>query len=271
MEATEITSSSNERLKRWKRIVSSPRHLRRERATLAEGFHLAMATRDARCPVSAIRLRADCPEEASRLAREVFDETASQGRAPRLFVIDPPLYEGIAPVEAGSGIMLEVALPGEPDRASLRGRDALYLDGVQDAGNAGTLIRTAVASGVRVIAASRKTACLWSPKVIRAAMGAHFGATVLEGVEPGELKALFGARNLAADARGGRDIWAEKGWEKGPTVWMMGAEGPGLSDAALDAADLRLYIPIEPETESLNVGAAAAVCLFEQRRRRLAR
>lgn len=166
--------------------------------------------------------------------------------------------------------MIEIDLPEKPaadDR--IRKSDVLYLDGVQDAGNAGTLIRTAVASGVRVIAVSRKTASLWAPKVMRSAMGAHFGAVILEGIEPSEAKTLFDGRFLAADARGGHDIYAEEGWEKGPTVWMMGAEGPGLSDAALEVADERLYIPIESETESLNVAAAAAVCLFEQRRRRL--
>ena len=65
------------------------------------------------------------------------------------------------------------------------------------------------------------------------------------------------------------DLYATADWEKANVVWMMGAEGPGLSEEALTCADQRLYIPIEHDCESLNVGAAAAVCLFELRRRRL--
>ena len=147
--------------------------------------------------------------------------------------------------------------------------DVLYLDGVQDPGNVGTLIRSAVAAGIKTIAANRETAALWSPKALRAGMGAHFAATIYENVEPRELAGAFDAKRLAADARGGSDLYATADWEKANVVWMMGAEGPGLSEEALTCADQRLYIPIEHDCESLNVGAAAAVCLFELRRRRL--
>ena len=122
---------------------------------------------------------------------------------------------------------------------------------------------------MKVIAASRETAALWSPKALRAGMGAHFGATLYENVSVSDLIEAFEARRLAADARGGADIYRTEGWHEGHTVWMMGAEGPGLSENALAAADKRLYIPIEKDCESLNVAAAASVCLFEQRRRRL--
>ena len=101
-------------------------------------------------------------------------------------------------------------------------------------------------------------------------MGAHFSARLFENVEPHELGEAFDAVRLAADARGGSDLYETAEWEKTATVWMMGAEGPGLSDKALNVADRRLYIPIESGCESLNVGAAAAVCLFEQKRRRIA-
>ena len=271
MLAIDITSASNDRFKTWKKVSASPRAIRKEGVTLAEGLHLAMAARDARVPVRAVILKAGRRDaETDDLAQAIADESTVQGVQTKVFFLDDQLFEEISPVEHGAGIMIEIDLPEKPaadDR--IRKSDVLYLDGVQDAGNAGTLIRTAVASGVRVIAASRKTASLWAPKVMRSAMGAHFGAVILEGIEPFEAKTLFDGRFLAADARGGHDIYAEEGWEKGPTVWMMGAEGPGLSDAALEVADERLYIPIESETESLNVAAAAAVCLFEQRRRRL--
>lgn len=145
----------------------------------------------------------------------------------------------------------------------------MYLDGVQDAGNVGTILRTALASGVRYAALSPKTSRVWSPKVLRAAMGAHFSMTLFEDVPAENLAQIFSSKRLAADARGGSDLFRSEGWEKSPTVWMFGAEGPGLSDEALSVSKERFLIPIESDCESLNVAAAAAVCLFEQKRRRL--
>lgn len=265
MEALTITSDANPRVKRWKKIHAQPRSIRKEGACLAEGLHLAMSARDAGLAPSAVILRDGARDpEADALAAQL-------ARAPgcKLYLLSEPIYESIAPVEKGAGIMMELPLPATGDPGDYADRDVLYLDGVQDAGNAGTLIRTAVASGVSVIAASPRTACLWSSKVLRSAMGAHFGAVILENLPVKEMAKIFKGRKLAADARGGEDIFLAQGWEEGSTVWLMGAEGPGLSDEALEVSDKRLYIPIEAATESLNVGAAAAVCLFEQRRRRL--
>jgi TrmH family RNA methyltransferase len=83
------------------------------------------------------------------------------------------------------------------------------------------------------------------------------------------MRARFSGSILAADGGGGDDLYAP-GWEGPPTLWLFGAEGRGLSDSARAIADRRLRIPVDRGVESLNVAAAAAVCLFEQRRRRIA-
>lgn len=176
-----------------------------------------MAARDARVPVRAVILKAGRRDaETDDLAQAIADESTVQGVQTKVFFLDDQLFEEISPVEHGAGIMIEIDLPEKPaadDR--IRKSDVLYLDGVQDAGNAGTLIRTAVASGVRVIAASRKTASLWAPKVMRSAMGAHFGAVILEGIEPSEAKTLFDGRFLAADAGEGTTSMPRKAGKKG--------------------------------------------------------
>ncbi len=267
MQLKAISSAANERFKYWKKLNESARACRKAGATLAEGIHLAQVVLEHGSDVRAVMIRENsATEEALALAREL----SRSCNAP-VFELAPALYDAVSPVERGVGLALEVgiAVPDRPARPIEA--DALYLDGVQDTGNAGTLIRTAVASGVRHIAASPATACLWSAKVLRAGMGAHFGAVIYENVEPEDLRSLFSGTRLAADARGGMDLFRTSGWERGRTVWMMGAEGPGLSERALRVADARYLIPIEAACESLNVGAAAAVCLFEQRRRRLAR
>ena len=238
-----IESEANAKFKRWKKLARDARAVRKERATLMEGIHLMQVALESGCRVNAVLIDAD---RASREARELALELCRKSGAD-LFALSPALYDQLSPVEHGVGVMCEAAVPPAPADDAWKSADALYLDGVQDAGNAGTLIRTAVAAGVRVVAASPVAATLWSPKVMRAGMG-------------------------AADARGGEDLFlAADDVAEGPVCWLMGAEGPGVSDAGLEAADRRFYIPIEAACESLNVGAAAAVCLFDTRRRRFAR
>ena len=229
---TFINSAANDNIKRWRKISEHPRGAKKIGTTLAEGIHLAEVICQKRPLTRAVVVRENnVQSDVLALAERVAEATGAKLQ---------PIAE-----------------------------DALYLDGGQDAGNMGTLIRTALAAGVRHIAASSGSAGFWAPKVLRAGMGAHFSAKLYDNVSAGEIHTLFAGRVLAADARGGMDLFRTPGWEKGPVVWMMGAEGPGLSLKALAVADERYLIPIEEACESLNVGAAAAVCLFEQRRRRL--
>lgn len=264
-----LESEANARVKRWKKLAADARSIRRERATLLEGIHLLQTALEhpQQAKISALML---AEESATAEARALAESAARAFNAP-LFVLAERLYAAISPVEHGAGCMAEMAIPEPAPIERWANEDALYLDGVQDAGNAGTLIRTAAASGVKVVAASVGTAALWTPKVLRAGMGAHFSVQIAEGVSPQALSAGYRGLIAAADARGGEDLFAAADYAEGPVCWIMGAEGPGVSEAALAAARCRFYIPIEAGVESLNVGAAAAVCLFDARRRRLER
>lgn len=262
---TVINSAANENIKRWRKIAEHPRGAKKIGTTLAEGIHLAEVICAKRPETRSVIIRENnVNAEVLRLAENVAESTGA-----RLLVVADKLYDAVCPVETGTGIMVEVAASFAERPVQPIAEDALYLDGVQDAGNVGTLIRTALAAGIRHIAASSGSAGFWAPKVLRAGMGAHFSAKLYDNVSAGDIHTLFAGRVLAADARGGMDLFRTPGWEEGPVVWMMGAEGPGLSTAALSVADERYLIPIEEACESLNVGAAAAVCLFELRRRRL--
>lgn len=271
-----IESSANPKLKRWRKIAREARAMRREGSTLVEGLHLLEVVLEAldnpnrsqRPDVRAVMISEHATDEAGDLAIRLAERAGV-----RVYGLLGSLYDELSPVEHGAGCMCEIALPVEnPEDDTPWSDDLLYLDGVQDAGNAGTLVRTAVAAGVRTIVASPKTAQLWSPKVLRAGMGAHFGARIIENVTAETLRSRFAGRILAADARGGEDLFAADDYTAaGSVCWVMGAEGPGVSEEALAVADARYYIPIEKACESLNVGAAAAVCLFDARRRRLTR
>ena len=263
-----IESDANPRLKRWRRLALEAKAVRREGATVLEGIHLLQTVLEhPEVKINAVML----PEGRATAEAKALAERAAQTAGTRLYVLSDRLYDAISPVENGVGVMCEIALPAAPAPEKWAAADALYLDGVQDAGNVGTLIRTAAAAGVRVVVAGPGTAGLWTPRVLRAGMGAHFAVDLAEGISIEKFRADYRGRLLAADARGGVNLFEAPDYTAaGPICWLMGAEGPGLSVKALELADERYWIPISRSVESLNVGAAAAVCLFDAARRRLA-
>lgn len=256
-----ISSADNPLVRRLRRLADSPRAGRETERSIAEGLHLVESALAAKVPITAVVIS----EAASASVRALAD-VAAEGAGVRVAELSRSLYGSIAPVEHGAGILIEILIP-RPRLPIGQGADAVYLDGIQDPGNAGTLLRTAAAAGIQHVAASTGTVFLWAPKVLRAAMGAHFALSIHEDVPPERLVAAFDAERIAADAGGGDSLYTAS-WGLGSTVWMFGSEGRGLSAAASGLAQRRLRIPIAGAVESLNVGAAAAVCLFEQRRRR---
>jgi TrmH family RNA methyltransferase len=256
-----ISSADNPLVRRLRRLADSPRAGRETERSIAEGVHLVESALAARVSITAVVIS----EAASAPVRALAEATAERAAA-RVAELSRTLYDSIAPVEHGAGILIEIVIP-RPQLPIGQGADAVYLDGIQDPGNAGTLLRTAAAAGIQHVVASTGTVFLWAPKVLRAAMGAHFAVSLYEDVPPEHLVAAFDAERIAADAGGGEPLY-EASWGQRPTVWMFGSEGQGLSAAASGLAQRRVRIPIASAVESLNVGAAAAVCLFEQRRRR---
>jgi len=258
-----IDSAANATFKSWLRLATQPREAVAQGRSLAEGLHLAEAAAAADVPVEAVLLRRGCHDaEAERRGADFA------ARGARVFELAAELYDRISPVQHGVGLMLVVTLPCRelPVRLAC---DLVYLDGVQDPGNAGTLLRTAAAAGIGTVLASPATAALWAPKTLRAGQGAQFRLRIHEQVAPAELPAMFDGDWIGADASGGEPLWTTE-ISSGPIGWIFGAEGSGLSSAALAICRRRVMIPIDSTVESLNVAAAAAICLFERRRRLLA-
>ena len=169
-----IRSAANAEFKRWRRLAGNTRFMKAQGRTLAEGLHLARAALDAGHPVAAALVRAGASGAELEACLARID-------AARVHELAPALFDALAPVERGSGLMLEVPF----DRGSAPRRlagDAMYLDGVQDPGNIGALLRVAAAAGVGAVLAAPTTAALWSPKALRAGQGAHFGLELVEDV-----------------------------------------------------------------------------------------
>jgi TrmH family RNA methyltransferase len=255
-----ISSAANPAFRSWLRLATQPREARALGRALAEGLHLAQAALDAAAGIEAVLLRQGAVgAEASRLAE------AALARGAAGYELAAALYDRITPAEHGAGLILVVKVPVHPLPAKAR-HDLLYLDGVQDPGNAGTLLRTAAAAGIREVLASPATAALWAPKTLRAGQGAQFRLQLHENVGAAALPSVLDGAWIAAEARGAETLWSAK-LPAGPVGWVLGGEGAGVSAAARSACALSVCIPLGAAVESLNVAAAAAVCLFERRRR----
>ena len=148
--------------------------------------------------------------------------------------------------------------------ATLEG-DVLILDRIQDAGNLGSILRTAAAVGFNKVLTLSGCAHLWSSKVLRAGMGAHRLLDLYEGWSTQQALSAITAPILATSANAELDLYDLKNELLHPVAWVMGSEGQGVSEDILAQAK-RVSIPIDPRIESLNVSTAAAICLFETMR-----
>jgi len=257
-----VSSTDNPIYRRLKQLATSARDCREAKRTLIEGVHLLQAALHARVSIATLVLRGDGQSLEALGLVDAVNALASV----KTIELAPKLYDSVSPVEHGVGVLAEIdfAMPAWPERIV---NDAIYLDNVQDPGNVGTLLRTAAAAGVRHVIAGPGCAFIWAPKVMRAAMGAHFVLDLHEQIAPRTLRDVFAGEVLAADANAGGGLFTEA-WGEVSTLWLFGAEGQGLGADTLAIADRRLRIPLAGSVDSLSVGAAAAVCLFEQKRRR---
>jgi TrmH family RNA methyltransferase len=184
------------------------------------------------------------------------------GKSPT--VLADAVFRSIADTESPAGIAAEIALPAPGiDLASSPG--CVLLEAIQDAGNVGAILRSAAAFGVRDAVLGRGCADAWSPKVLRAAMGAHFAMRIADSADLAAEMARFGGTVLCTVPRGGKPL--AQADLSGRLAWLFGAEGQGVSDALAARASLRVSIPMQGGTESLNVAATAAICFYETSRR----
>jgi RNA methyltransferase, TrmH family len=257
-----ISSPSNPRFRQWLQMANGARRARGSLRAIAEGLHLAQAALDAGVGVEAVLLRRGTrsPQVDAILARSESDIER--------FELPAALYDRLAPVERGAGIALVIVIP-EVSLPHAAREDMVAIDGVQDPGNAGAIIRSAAAAGVRHVVSCGASAALWSPKTLRAGMGAHFRLALHEHVAPLDLRGALDGPWIAAVVHDAPSIW-DAPLDQPAVGWVFGGEGGGISPEVLALCDARVQIPMVGAVESLNVAAAAAICLFERRRRQAA-
>ena len=186
-----------------------------------------------------------------------------EGRVPRLAKVSESVMRSVSPMETPQGAVFSCRMPDPPER--LDRTRLLVLDGVQDPGNVGTILRAADAFGAAVILLPG-CADLYNPKTVRAGMGVHFRSPIYRRTL-GELTALLKEAGLPLYGAALREDTADvREVDLRRCAMAVGSEGRGLSAAVLEACDQTVRIPMDPRCESLNAAAAAAVLLWEAAR-----
>jgi TrmH family RNA methyltransferase len=254
-----ITSRDNPTIKALRALAADARQLRQQGRTLLDGPHL-VATYLTRCgPPELVVVSASGAGHAEVVG--LLDAMADV----EVLQVPDSLFRELSGVATPVGILalIDIPLPKEPPGWG----SAVLLDAVQDAGNVGAILRSAAAAGVATVFLGPGCAGAWTPRVLRAAQGAHFSLNIHEQADLPAIARRYGRASLAAVVQGGTGIYDLD--LRGDVAWIFGNEGAGVSAPLAEAAGMRVTIPMASATESLNVAAAAAVCLFEGLRQRL--
>ncbi|MBW8469109.1 MAG: RNA methyltransferase [Thiobacillus sp.] len=244
---TAITSRDNPLLKRLRVLAQDNAAYRKQGQVWLEGDHLcrALLARGHR-PVTAV-FSETFWRQAPHDLRDAVDH---------IVTVPEALMAGISGLESPAGVGFVWDLPNAAALQS--GAAAVVLDRLQDAGNVGSILRSAAAMGFAQVLALKGTAALWSPKVLRAGMGAHFGLHLVEGLSVDDLAGLSVPLLVTSSHQGDFLHQARLPW---PCAWVLGHEGQGVSPALEVLATQKVRIAQPGGEESLNVAAAAAICL----------
>ena len=251
----EIASRHNAAFRALRAVATDPR---RQGRALLDGIHLVTG-----CIAHGIVPRQLLVSESGQRNAEVADLLRSASGVECLVLRDS-LFREISGVSTPTGIAAVIDIPEAPlgDFAG----DILMLDAVQDAGNVGAILRTAAAAGAGAVLMGPGCAGAWTPRVLRAGQGAHFSLAICEQVDLAAWLTDARLCSIATVAHDGTPLFELD--LALPAVWLVGNEGAGLSQQLVAAASVKATIPLAAGTESLNVAAAVAVCLFEARRQR---
>lgn len=252
-----ISSRDNPLYKELKHLATSSQARKKAGRTLLDGVHLCEAYLQygGMPPLCVAGETSRGHPEVARIL-----SLCEAGRA-QCIVLPDALYHALSQVEHGVDVLFVVDTPQVEQPVALT-KAAVLLDNLQDPGNLGSILRSAAAAGIEHIYCSPGTAFAWSPKVLRAGMGAHFLLKIFENVDLNRLLASARVPILATSSHAQQRIYEIDLTQ--PVAWVFGHEGQGVADDLMEMATHTVAIPHLGAIESLNVAASAAVCLFEQ-------
>lgn len=246
-----ITSRDNPLVKSIRRLAQDSSAYRKAGQFWLEGDHLCRAAvqRGVR-PLQVVLTESFWQEQGT--------EWAAHGG--QVIVMPDALFATLSGLESPARMGFVVAWSDQAE--VLPDASTVILDRLQDAGNVGAILRCASAFGYRQVLAIKGTAALWSPKVLRAGMGAHFGLHLVESASVADVAALT-VPVLTTSSHGGSFLHEllKNGQLQPQCAWLFGHEGRGVSEALMSHARQMVRIAQPGGEESLNVATAAAICL----------
>ncbi len=255
-----ISSTANPHVKFLRSLRDLPRERRRERSLFLEGVRLVADALEAGV---APRLALYAPEQLERTPEGTRLLTRLAG-LPACYQASPAVIAAVADTPHPQGVVAAFPWPELAPRAGLR----LVLDGLQDPGNVGTLLRSAEAAGVGLALCAPGTADVYAPKVLRAAMGAHFNLPVRADLDWEAIGAELSVCPAVYAAEAGASMpYYAADWKQ-PVALIIGNEAHGVSPEGLARATHCIGIPMVGRAESLNAAIAGSVILFEALRQR---
>ncbi|CAG9932996.1 TrmH family RNA methyltransferase [Candidatus Nitrotoga arctica] len=255
-----ISSHSNPFFKELLKLASSARQRRKTQQTLLEGAHLLQAYHASgnQQPQHLFVTEAAVQNrEVAELLKKFPDVPLSQ--------LDDGLFAELSELKTPSCILALIEFPRIPI-ASVQSSFCLLLEDIQDPGNLGSILRSAAAAGCDTLFLSKNCADAWSPKVLRAGMGGHFVLSIHESMDLLAMATAFQGKVFATVVGAKSNLYDCD--LRGNIAFAVGNEGAGLSENLLAVINQHITIPMPGRSESLNVAAATAVCLFEAVRQR---
>jgi TrmH family RNA methyltransferase len=252
--ARKITSLQNPLVKLWASLRDA-KHRQKEQLFLLEGLHLVEEALN-----SSLRIVAVCSSDAAWIG-DVPVPTACER-----FIVTAEIVAKCCSTETPQPTFAIAELPAmatEFDWQTVK--IGLLLDAIQDPGNLGAILRAAAAAGVDLVVVGDGCADLYSPKVLRAAMGASFRVPVVRCELAAVLPKLKKAKChiLASVLQEDSVSCFQLALHSKKVAWIVGNEGSGIRESLLAEVDTRVRIPMFRETESLNVAQATAILLYE--------
>ncbi len=252
-----ISSRENPLYKELKQLATSSQVRRRVGRTLLDGVHLCQTYLQHRgvpplCVVG----------EGSAAEAEVVAVLAlCEAGGAQCILLPDALYHVLSQVEHGISLLFVIDTP-EVHLPMTLTESAVLLDNLQDPGNLGSIMRSAAAAGIGNIFCSMGSTFAWSPKVLRAGMGAHFLLNIVENVDLAPLIRSAQVPVLATSSYAKQCLYDIDLHQ--PIAWLFGHEGQGVAQDLMACATYQVAIPHIGQVESLNVAASAAICFFEQ-------
>jgi len=260
-----ITSREHPIVKQLVKLQKSARLRKQSRLAVLDGVHLIQAYLD-----SGKTLEKLIVSESGLNNNEIGSllQTCNTTHKTPIILVTDPVFQKISPVQSPTGVLASFPLPDTVCPSGLVLHDCcVLLETIQDPGNLGTILRSAAAAGIEHIYLSSDCTDAWSPKTLRAAMGAHFVLNIYIDCNLIEIANQFQGRVLGTSPTATKQLYQIDLTQ--PTAFVFGNEGAGLSLPMQQAVDETISIPMPGKIESLNAAAAATICLYEKVRQNM--